>query len=115
MVGVLVAEILTEVNDAQGVGKIVLLHDFFGLAVADAEKQGLYIGLEGVSKSRFGVAKQVGVYFVPFFTRLAVAVGKSNFCKRVAQQQAQQFAARITGAAEEADAYFFSRIHKMTG
>ena len=104
-------EVLGKVDDAHVGRNVVFGEELCALAVAEAEVNYVHV-LKGklVGEAQVGFAPQAGVNVGNEVAGVAFAVDENNFYGRMVEQQAEKFAGRIAGTAD--DAYFYQVVHK---
>lgn len=94
------AEILRQIDNLHAVGNDVLFQELLTLAVAETEEDDINL-MEGhlVGEPQVGVANKPFVHVRYQIASVALRIGKHNLCLGMIEQQADEFAASITGGA----------------
>ena len=105
VVGSLQAVVHREVDDAQLLGHVVALEELARVAIGRAEEEHVdFVQRQLVGKGEVGFAIEPLMHIGDAVSGIAAAVYKYDFCLRVVEQQANQFARCI--ACTTNDSYF---------
>ena len=95
-----------EVDDAQLLGHVVAFHEFARVAVCRAEEEAVdVVQAQFVGKGQVGFAIQTFMHLGNLVPGVAVAVYEHDFRIGMVDEQADKFAGRIAGSAD--DSYFY--------
>ena len=98
------AEILCQIDDANIRRDVMFLEELRALAVTEAEEYDIHF-LKGEfgGKAQVCLAIKSGMHVRNQVSRITFAIDKHNFCRRVVEQQANEFTCSISGTAYDAN------------
>ena len=95
-----------EVDDPQPFRQVVAFDELARVAVGGAEEEAVYlVQRQAVGEAQVGLAIETLVHVGHAVARMAGAVDEDNLCLRVVDEQADKFAGRVAGPADDSYLY----------